>query len=162
VTTKPPAPPAKAGPKAGAKKAGKPFVKGTSGNPIGMKPGTKHRKTLLLAAMTAGDRAAIVGKIIRQAKRGCRVSQKLVVDRVEPPRRGSPVRFPLPPVKTTADVVNALAAVAAAIAAGQLSPTEAVEVAGVVELQRKAIEQQVMEAQMAKFEAELEARFPKK
>jgi hypothetical protein len=144
---------ANAAPNAAAKKViGRPFPKGRSANPAGKKPGTKHRKTLWLAAMSDDDRAAIVAKIIRQARRGCRPSQKLIVDRTEPPRRGRPVKFPLPAIVTTADVVAAQAAITAAMADGQLSPAEAQEVAGVVELARRAIETNQLEARLAAIE----------
>lgn len=147
------APAAGAPPNAG-RNAGRapPFVKGRSGNPAGKKKGTKHRKTLLLAAMTTDDRAAIVAKIIKQARNGCRPSQRLIADRIEPARRGSPVKFPLPAIKTTGDVVVALASITAAMAAGKLSPAEAVEVAAIVELVRRAIETQEIEARLRTME----------
>jgi hypothetical protein len=56
-------------------------------------------------------------------------------------------------IKTTADVVSALAAVTAAMASGHLSPAEAVEVASVVELQRRAIETQEIEIRLHALEA---------
>jgi hypothetical protein len=111
---------------------GRPFPKGKSANPRGMRPGTKHIRTMLLAGMSDDDRASIVEKVIRQAKRGCRVSQKLIIDRTEPSRRGSPVKFALPAIVTVADVVAAQAAITAAMSIGQLTPSEAVEVSAVV------------------------------
>jgi hypothetical protein len=144
---------ANAAPNAAAKKViGRPFPKGRSANPAGKKPGTKHRKTLWLAAMSDDDRAAIVAKIIRQARRGCRPSQKLIVDRTEPPRRGSPVKFPLPPIVTVTDVVAAQAAITAAMAKGQLTPSEAQEVSAVVELARRAIETNQLEERLRAIE----------
>ena len=142
----------KAGPKAGAKKPGRLFTKGQSGNPRGMKRGTKHRKTLLLAAMSQDDREVIVGKIIRQARNGCRTSQRMIQDRIEPFRKGAPVRFALPPLVTVADVVAAQNAITAAMSAGTLTPSEALEVAGVVELQRRAIETQEIETRLHALE----------
>lgn len=138
------------------KPRGRPFPKGVSANPRGMKPGTQHIRTMLLSAMSGDDRAAIVEKIIRQAKRGCRPSQKLIVDRTEPPRRGSPVKFPLPPIVTVADVVAAQAAITAAMAAGQLTPSEAQEVSGVVELSRRALETQEIEARLHVLEGKFQ------
>jgi hypothetical protein len=151
VTTKPPAPPAKAGPKAGAKKAGKLFVKGTSGNPVGMKPGTKHRRTLLIAAMTADDRAAIVEKIIRQAKRGCRASQRLIADRIEPARKAR-VNFKLLPIANVDDVVAAFDHVAAAVAQGVLTMDEAACACIIIEKTRDAIETKEIETRIAQLE----------
>jgi hypothetical protein len=143
----------KAAPNAAPKrKVGRPFPPGKSANPAGMKKGTKHRRTLLLAAMTAEDHAAIVEKIIRQAKRGCRPSQRLIIDRTEPPRRGSPVKFAMPEIKTSADIAVALSAVTAAMADGKISPEEAFEIGRVIEAQRSALERNDLEARLLKLE----------
>jgi Family of unknown function (DUF5681) len=131
----------------------KPFVKGRSGNPAGKRKGTKHRKTLLLAAMTDDDREFVVRKIISQARRGCRMSQRLIVDRIEPARRGSPVKFALPEIRTMSDVVSALASISTAMSKGKLTPTEALEVAGVVELSRQALKTIDHEARLERIEA---------
>jgi hypothetical protein len=146
------APPPTTPPVNNRSKAGR-FQKGQrSANPAGRKRGARNRRTLFLEAMTDGEREDIVAKIIRQAKRGDRASQKLIVDRIEPPRKGRAAPFPLPAIKTTGDVVTALEAVTAAMSAGQLSPTEAVEVAGVIELARRAIEMQDVEARLHALE----------
>jgi hypothetical protein len=142
-----------AAPDAPKKVIGRPFPKGSSANPRGMKPGTKHRKTLLLAGMSDEDRATIVATIIRQARKGCRASQRMIVDRIEPPRHGSPVRFPLAPIVTVADIVKAHAEILAALSKGRLTPQEAMEVAGVVELARRAIETEQLETRIATMEA---------
>jgi hypothetical protein len=131
---------------------GKPFPKGRSANPAGKRPGTRHRKTLWIEAMSEGDRAAIIDKVIKLAKAGDRVALRMVTDRIDPPRKGRAVRFPLAPIKTTGDVVAALAAITEAMSTGQLSPAEAAEVAGVVELQRRAIETQEIEVRLHALE----------
>ncbi|MET4752561.1 DUF5681 domain-containing protein [Bradyrhizobium sp. RT11b] len=139
-----------------AKTGGGKFQKGKSGNPSGRKPGSRNKKTLMLEHMSDDDRVAIVSKIIRQAKRGDRLSQKMIVDRIEPPRKGRAAPFALPAIKTAGDVVTALEAVTAAMAAGLLSPAEAVEIAGVVELQRRAIEATQMEARLKTIEQRMD------
>jgi len=151
----PPAP-RKAGQKAGAKKVGKLFVKGKSGNPAGMRKGTRHRKTLLLAAMSQDDRADIVAKIIRQAKRGCRVSQKMIQDRIEPVRKAR-VKFKLRPIATVDDVVAAFADVSAAVASEVLTLDEAASASIIIEKTRDAIRNKDMADRLAA----LEGRFPK-
>jgi hypothetical protein len=145
-----------AGPNAGRKRTGAPpFVKGKSGNPAGKKKGTRHKRTLLLAAMSDDDRGAIVAKIIRQARRGCRTSQRLIADRIEPPRRGSPVKYALPPLVTVADIVKAQNAITVAMSKGRLTPSEAMEVSAVVELARRAIETEQLETRLAAIEASM-------
>ncbi|WP_375783032.1 MULTISPECIES: hypothetical protein [unclassified Bradyrhizobium] len=103
-------------------------------------------------ALLSQDIEAVIGKVVSKAKRGDMQAARLILDRVMPPRRGRTVRFPLPKMETSADVVSALAAVAKAMAAGQLSPAEAVEVAGVIEMQRRAIETQQLETRLHALE----------
>ncbi|WP_338689288.1 MULTISPECIES: DUF5681 domain-containing protein [Bradyrhizobium] len=128
------------------------FPKGKSGNPAGRKPGSLNKRTLVLEHMTDDDRAALVAKVIGQAKRGCRPSQKMILDRIEPPRKGRAARFALPPIASISDVITALAAVTAAMAAGQVSPAEAVEIASVIELQRRAVENLDLETRLNALE----------
>jgi hypothetical protein len=144
----------KAAPNAAAKKViGRPFPKGRSANPRGMKRGTKHKKTLWLEAMSEDDRATIIARATRLAKRGGDKAVLLyVLGRIDPPRKGRAIRFPLPPIVTTADVVAALASVTAAMAAGKISPAEAVEIGAVIELQRHAIETHDNEVRLRQIE----------
>jgi hypothetical protein len=57
-----------------------------------------------------------------------------------PPRRDRPVAFSLPPLSTAADAVAALAAVVAAVADGDLTPSEAAEISTLVSNVVKVIE----------------------
>src|SRR5262245_33753717 len=57
---------------------------------------------------------------------------RLCLDRILPPRRDRLVTFALPEIKTAADACAASAAILAACANGELTPNEAVALAGVV------------------------------
>jgi predicted aspartyl protease len=74
------------------------------------------------------------------------VAARLIFERVAPPRKGCPVAIALPDVKTSADVVAALAVIVAAVAGGVISMEEAQALAVVLESQRKAIETVTLEA----------------
>src|SRR5215472_8316967 len=50
-----------------------------------------------------------------------------------PPRRERSVRFVLPALHSAADAPNAMAAIAAAVSTGEISPAEAAELARLVE-----------------------------
>jgi hypothetical protein len=142
-----------AGPKAEPKRTGAPrFVKGKSGNPAGARKGSKHKRTLLLAAMSSADRADIVAKIIRQAKRGDRASQRLIVERIEPARKAR-LKFKLLPIANASDVVAAFDHVAAAVAQGVLTLEEAASASIIIEKTRAAIETVEMETRLAAIEA---------
>lgn len=144
---------AKAAPKAAKRKPrGRPFPKGRSGNPKGKPKGTRHQATQIAEALMAGDIEAIVDRVVRKAKRGDLAASKLVLDRVAPVRKGSTVEIALPDVKTSSDIVAAMAALMAAVVGGKISPEEAQSMAAVLEINRKAIEQHELEARIARLE----------
>ncbi len=57
-----------------------------------------------------------------------------------PPRRERPVRFQLPALQSAADAAGAMAAITAGVAAGEITPGEASELAKLVEAYVKALE----------------------
>ena len=63
-----------------------------------------------------------------------------------PIRKGRPVSLQLPAIKTAADVVGALGAVADAMAGGEITPDEGAAVAAVLETKRRAIETAELDA----------------
>jgi hypothetical protein len=106
----------------------------------------------LAEQLMSDDLEAVIAKVVRKARGGDMTAARLILDRVAPARKGCPVQFPLPAMKTTGDVVTALEAVSAAMARGELSPAEAVEVSAVIELQRRAIETAAIEERLAQLE----------
>ncbi len=121
------------------------------GNP-GKKPGTRSRVTILAEKLMQDDADDVVRAVIEQAKAGDMQAAKLILDRIAPPRRGSPVLFDIPKIEAPADLVAAIAALVAATAEGALSPDEAAVVAGLLETQRRAIETVELEARLAALE----------
>jgi Family of unknown function (DUF5681) len=113
-----------AAPKQRRRGLGRPFEPGQSGNPAGKSTGTRHRVTMLAEQMLDGEVEALVRKAIELALAGDAGVLRLLLDRIVPPRRDRPVAFPLPPLKSPADAVAAQAAVMAAVADGDLTPTE--------------------------------------
>ena len=131
------------------------FAPGCSGNPAGMKLGTRHRATRLAEKLMAGDAEAVVKAVVTAAKGGDMTAARLVLDRIAPPCRGRPVRLDLPPIVGAADLVKALAAVADAMARGVLSAEEAQAAAAVLEHHRKAVETLDLERRIAAIEAKV-------
>ena len=140
---------------AGQTHKGGPWAPGVSGNPAGMKVGTRHRATRLAEKLMAGDAEAVVNAVVTAAKGGDMTAARLVLDRIAPPCRGRPVRLDLPQIISAADLVRALAAVADAMARGVLSAEEAQAAAAVLEHHRKAVETFDLERRMAAIEAKL-------
>ena len=131
---------------------GRPFQVGQSGNPKGKPPGARHRVTVLAEKLMADDTEAVVRAVVEAAKGGDMTAARLILDRIAPPRKGSPVSFKLPIIKTAADVTKALSAVAASMASGDLTPEEANGVANVIEAKRKAVETQEFESRIVALE----------
>jgi hypothetical protein len=77
---------------------------------------------------------------------------RLILDRIAPPRKGSPVSFPLSTIETATDVSKALETVLASVARGELTPDEATVIAGVIEVKRKAIETAELESRVLAIE----------
>jgi hypothetical protein len=127
---------------------GRPFAPGNPGRP----KGARNRATVAVEAMLDGEAEAITRVAIDLAKTGDAVALRLCMDRIAPPRRDRPVMVELPKIDTAADVVAALAATLTAMAEGDLTPSEAATVAGVLEAKRKAIETVELEQRVAALE----------
>jgi hypothetical protein len=70
-----------------------------------------------------------------------------------PPRREKPVRFQLPVLQSAADAAGAMAAITAGVAAGDLTPGEASELASLIEAFVKAIEASEFDRRLRAIEA---------
>jgi uncharacterized protein DUF5681 len=130
-----------------------PFEKGESGNPAGRPRGSRNRATLLMESLLADDAEAIGRKAIAMAKQGDMAAIRLCMDRLSPPRKGEPVAFELPPLDKPADSVAAAAEIVAAVAAGELTPSEAADLAKVVDVYVRAIATKAFDERLTKLEA---------
>ena len=130
-----------------------PFEKGESGNPAGRPRGSRNRATLLMESLLADDAEAIGRKAIEMAKQGDMAAIRLCMDRLAPARKGEPVAFELPPLDKPADSVAAAATIVAAVAAGELTPSEAADLAKVVDVYVRAIATKAFDERLTKLEA---------
>ena len=130
-----------------------PFEKGESGNPAGRPRGSRNRATLLMESLLADDAEAIGRKAIAMAKQGDMAAIRLCMDRLAPVRKGEPVAFELPPLDKPADSVAAAAEIVAAVAAGELTPSEAADLAKVIDVYVRAIATRAFDERLTKLEA---------
>ncbi len=137
---------------------GRPFQVGQSGNPTGKPPGARHRITMLAEKLMADDTEAVVRAVVDAAKGGDMTAARLILDRIAPPRKGSPVSFKLPTIETAADLSKALSAVMSSVACGELTPDEATAISSVIETKRKAIETHELEGRIAALEKAAQGR----
>ncbi len=106
----------------------------------GRPTGSRNKSTVWLDELALEDTEALIRKVTEAALAGTPWAASLVLARTWPRRHGRPVVLDLPGVETAGGVVQAQAAVVAAMAAGELTPDEAAAVASVLENQRRAIE----------------------
>ena len=80
---------------------------------------------------------------------------RLCLDRLCPPRRDRHVAFPLRRMKTAADAPKAGAQIAAAVASGELTPSEAEHLSGFMVNYVKALDAAEFERRLRAAEAEV-------
>jgi len=137
-------PNAASGPKAGTR-----FQPGNPGKP----KGARHKTTVAIEALLEGEAEALTRKAIELAKAGDLVALRLCLDRICPPRKDRPVTFGLPKLETAADAKNAAAAVIAAVAEGELTPSEASELARLLDAFTRVLEVSEFEGRISRLEA---------
>jgi hypothetical protein len=124
----------------GEKQRGRPFEKGTSGNPSGRPRGSRNATTLALEVLLDGQAEALTQKAIDLALTGDMAALRLCLDRILPPRKDRPVTFELPPIKSAPDAAATVSAVLAAVATGEITPADAAEIGKLIDNYVKAYE----------------------
>lgn len=115
------------------------FEKGKEPGP-GRPRGSRNRATVWLDELGAEGTAEIIRVVDREARKGDMRAAWLMLSRTWPHRRGRLVELDLPPVETSAGLIQAHAAVVAALSRAEITPDEAASIATVLETQRRAIE----------------------
>ncbi len=126
--------------------------KGQSGNPHGRPLGSRHRATLLAENLLDGQTEELLQKTIDLALAGDSTALRLCIERIIAPRRDRPVDFRLPTLGSAQDAVNAIAAITDGVASGDLTPSEAAELAKVVDAYRSAVETAEIERRLGALE----------
>jgi hypothetical protein len=138
--------------KTAAIQRGRPFERGKSGNPKGRPKGARNVATVLAESMLDSEANAITRKVIEKAMEGDSTALRLCLERLLPPRRGRPVAFELPEIKTVADAGKASSSVLAACAAGTLSPGESSEIMALISSHVGILETTEIEARLTALE----------
>jgi hypothetical protein len=128
------------------------FQPGQSGNPAGKPRGARHKTTLLAEKLMQDDAADVVKKVIEVAKGGDMTAARIVLDRIAPARRDSPVTIALPKIESAADAAKAMAAILSAVASGAVTPSEADQVAKIVAAFVSTLEASEFEARLRALE----------
>ncbi len=127
---------------------GRPFQPGNPGRP----KGARHKTTIAIEALLEGEAEALTRTAIEAAKAGDMTALRLCMDRIAPPPKGRRVSLDLPAIETAADVTKAISAALSAVADGEITIDEGAQIAGLVEIQRRAIETQELEQRLSALE----------
>lgn len=131
------------------------FKPGQSGNPGGRAKGSRNRTTIAMEALLDGEAKALTRKAIELAKSGDITALRLCLDRVLPPRKDRPIVFEMPAIESIEDAPAAMASITSAVAAGDITASEAGEVARLVETYVRAVEASDLEKRLRAIEETL-------
>ena len=128
------------------------FQKGQSGNSSGRPRGSLNRATVLAQELLSARVESIAGKLIELAESGDMRAIRVCMERLMPVIKHQPIAVELPPIEKAADSVEAVASIAAAVAAGELTATEAAELAKVVDVYVGALATRGFDERLTKLE----------
>jgi hypothetical protein len=117
-----------------------PFTKGQSGNPAGRPPGARNRKTVIAEALFEANAGEIVAHAIERALAGDNAVLRMCLGVLLPRGAERPVPIALTPIRGPDDVERAVADITAAIATGEVTPREALELLRVIERSAKILQ----------------------
>jgi Family of unknown function (DUF5681) len=132
-----------------------PFQKGQSGNLLGRPLGARSKATIIAEMLLQGEAEELTRLVIERAKAGDMAALRMCLDRAAPPCKHRTIAFELPPLESPADAASALAAIMAAVGAGELTPSEAGELSKLVDGFKRMFEATILEQRVAKLEREV-------
>ena len=110
-----------------------PFQPGQSGNPAGRPRGAGNKTTVLIEQLLEDDAESIIRKMIEQAKAGNPTALGLLTRALLPKRKGALIEIDLPLLEQASDSPGAIAAIIAAVCAGELTTAEGTSLTRMVE-----------------------------
>ena len=134
------------------KQRGRAFKRGESGNPAGRPKGTRNKATLTMETLLDGEADAITRKAIEKALDGDSAALRLCMERIAPARRDRPIQFDFPKIETASDAAKASATLVAAVARGDLTPSEASELGKLLESYVRTLEATDLEDRLSRLE----------
>lgn len=130
---------------------GRPFQPGNPGRP----KGSRNRAITALETLMGNSAEDVARAVIKAAEQGDTSAARLVLERVMPARKDSPVSISLPSINGAAGLVEAGQAILAAVSAGEITPAEADALMSLIERQRRVVETADLEARLAALEGEI-------
>jgi hypothetical protein len=106
----------------------------------GRPKGSKNRRHAICENLMRDEEAEVTRAMIVAAKNGDVSAAKIILDRIAPIRKGSPVFFDLPPVLDAAGLGQAFDIVLRAISEGEITPESGASIAAILAARLKVIE----------------------
>lgn len=94
----------------------------------------------------------ICRQAIELAKKGNIQAIKIILDRILPPRKETPITIDLPVMKASTDILEAINQVTLAICCGKISLSDGETLSRIIERQAKAIEMNEFEQRLKNLE----------
>src|SRR5215469_632989 len=129
------------------------FRPGCSGNPVGKKPGTRNRLTILKEALRDGEDTRVARIVIDKALAGDVIAARFLLERLEPKPRGRAIHLEIPEGESPAgEVVATFNAALRAMAAGEITPEEALSVARFLEGRTRVLKAWQLEQRLTRWD----------
>jgi hypothetical protein len=119
----------------------------------GRRPGSRNRGSLILAALSDGDKEDLVRKGLELAKAGDVSMLKFFLGRILPQER--PIRIDLPQMEFADDAVEALGSIVRAVSLGSITPGEGADLANLVNSYARAIDRADLVERLDALEAKI-------
>lgn len=134
------------------------FQKGQSGNPNGRPKGSRNKASLIVQSMIEGEAEEIAKKLLEMAKQGEMQAIKMIVERLLPPMKELPLNADLSiaGINEASDITASYSSLFDDVAAGEITLSEAKELANLLEGKRKAIETLEVKARLDELKALIE------
>jgi hypothetical protein len=140
------------------KARGRPFQPGNPGRPRG----SKNKTTQFVEQLAEGQAEQIIQKALQLALAGDVSCLRMVLDRIWPPRKAPPINVTMPPINSSQDALDAIAAICTALGHGHLTPDEITALSSVIGRSIQVIEIQDVEKRVAALEEARSKRDEKK
>jgi hypothetical protein len=128
------------------------FRPGESGNPAGRPRGSRNRAALLMEQLLGEEIEDVTRAAAEKARKGDVGAMRLCMQRAAPAARGRAVLLDLPANATIEDLSAAMTRTIEAMGAGEITPTEAEEIARVLDVQRRFVETLELERRLTQLE----------